>query len=214
MEMGGGVLAAGGPVVWLLLAVSVATLTLIFWKILRLAALGAWTGGSAAERGVAAFAAGDRQGAEAAVAGGATLRSGIVATAIAARKSPAPQAAQREEVERVARLRLEGARRGLRALDLVVTIAPLLGLLGTVLGMIDAFRALEAAGAAADASVLAGGIWQALLTTALGMGVAIPAGVALAWFESVIDRAAADMEDLATRVFLANPPAAVAEVAE
>lgn len=214
MGLGGSFLTTGGPVVWLLIAVSVATLTLILWKVWRLAALGAWSGGPAAERGVAAFAAGDRAVAEAAVAGRATLRGGIVATAITARASAVPEPAQREEVERVARLSLEGARRGLRALDLVVTIAPLLGLLGTVLGMIEAFRALEAAGATADASALAGGIWQALLTTALGMGVAIPAGVALAWFESVIDRAAADMEDLATRVFLATPPPPVARVAE
>ena len=108
--------------------------------------------------------------------------------AIEARLGPAPEPAQREEVERVARAKLEAARRGLRGLDLVVTVAPLMGLLGTVLGMIEAFQALEAAGARADPSTLAGGIWVALLTTAMGMGLAIPAGVALAGFEGVIDR--------------------------
>ena len=111
-------------------------------------------------------------------------------------------AATREETERFARRLLTEARSGLRALDVIATVAPLLGLLGTVLGMIEAFQALQASGARADPSILAGGIWQALLTTAAGMAVAIPAALALAWFESLIDNAAADMEDLATRVFL------------
>jgi biopolymer transport protein ExbB len=87
----------------------------------------------------------------------------------------------------------------------ISTIAPLLGLLGTVLGMIAAFQALQTSGAQADASVLAGGIWEALLTTAAGMAVAIPAALALAWFEAVIDRVASDLEDLLARVFLAQP---------
>ncbi|MDJ1006381.1 MAG: MotA/TolQ/ExbB proton channel family protein [Paracoccaceae bacterium] len=210
----GGLLVAGGPVVWLLLALSVFTLTLIFWKTARLLSLGAWSGGRAAEAGVAAFALGDVDAARTAVSGRETLRSGLVRAAIEARLGAASDAAQREEVERVGRARLEAARRGLRALELVVTIAPLLGLFGTVLGMIEAFQALEAAGAGADAAALAGGIWVALLTTAMGMGVAIPAGVALAWFESAIDRAGTDMEDLATRLFLAGAPPPVARAAE
>ena len=70
--------------------------------------------------------------------------------------------------------------------------------------MIEACQALQGSGGRADPSTLAGGIWEALLTTAAGMAVAIPAALALAWFEGVIDRVAADMEDLATRVFLAE----------
>ncbi len=214
MGIEGGIWVAGGPVVWALIALSVATLTLIFWKTARLFALGAWSGGTAAEVALAAFARGDVPSARSAVAGRNTLRSGLVRSAIEVRLGPLTRPAQREEVERQARSSLESARRGLRALDLVVTIAPLMGLFGTVLGMIETFQALEAAGARADPSDLAGGIWVALLTTAMGMGVAIPAGVALAWFEGVIDRAAADMEDLATRVFLAASPALPVQAAE
>ena len=99
---------------------------------------------------------------------------------------------------------LAEARTGLRALELVATIAPLIGLLGTVLGMIAAFQALQTSGNSADPSVLAGGIWEALLTTAAGMAVAIPASAALTWFESVADRVQADMEDAATRIFTAG----------
>lgn len=62
-------------------------------------------------------------------------------------------------------------------------LAPLLGLFGTVLGMISAFQALQQAGAQVDPSILAGGIWVALLTTAVGLAVAMPTSVALSWFE-------------------------------
>jgi hypothetical protein len=86
------------------------------------------------------------------------------------------------------------ARSGLRALELASTIGLLLGLLGTVTGMIAAFQALQEAGARADPATLAGGIWEALLTTAAGMAVAIPAQIALAWFEGVVDRLAAGAE--------------------
>ena len=53
-------------------------------------------------------------------------------------------------------------------------VAPLLGLLGTVFGMIDAFQQMEMAGNNINPSTLSGGIWEALLTTAVGLSVAIP----------------------------------------
>ena len=73
--------------------------------------------------------------------------------------------------------------------------------------MIAAFHALLEAGNYAVPALLAGGIWEALLTTAAGMAVAIPASVALTWFEAVIDRIRRDVEDNATRLFLAKPTA-------
>jgi biopolymer transport protein ExbB len=72
---------------------------------------------------------------------------------------------------------------GLRPLEVIATVAPLLGLFGTVLGMIEAFKAMEAAGAQVDPAVLSGGIWQALLTTAVGLGVAIPVSLIHSLFE-------------------------------
>ncbi len=71
--------------------------------------------------------------------------------------------------------------------------------------MISAFQALQEAGSRADPAMLAGGIWEALLTTAAGMAVAIPASAALTWFESVIDAIRQDLEDLAARIFIAAP---------
>lgn len=76
---------------------------------------------------------------------------------------------------------------GLRILELTAQIAPLLGLFGTVLGMIDAFRTLQEAGGTADPSILAGGIWVALMTTAAGLVVAIPASVLTGWFDSRLE---------------------------
>ena len=66
--------------------------------------------------------------------------------------------------------------------------------------MIESFQSLQAAGVRADTATLAGGIWEALLTTAAGMAVAIPAQIALVWFESLVDRLRHDMEDAATQV--------------
>lgn len=63
----------------------------------------------------------------------------------------------------------------LRGLEMVANVAPLLGLLGTVIGMVKAFAGLHAVGSRVDPSVLAGGIWEALLTTVAGLAVAIPA---------------------------------------
>lgn len=194
-------LAKGGPAIWVIAALSVLTLALVMWKICRLAVRGAWAG-KRAERAVALWQAGDRAGAQAAVAGRAGMRARLVRAAMAALLGDMPEPAAREEVTRVARALLAEARSGLRALELIATIAPLLGLLGTVLGMIAAFQTLQEAGAQADPATLAGGIWQALLTTAAGMGVAIPASMALSWFESVADGAGHDMEDLATRLFV------------
>jgi len=77
--------------------------------------------------------------------------------------------------------------KGLRTLDLIAQLAPLLGLLGTVLGMIEAFQSLQNAGSHVDPAALAGGIWVALMTTAAGLIVAIPTSVALGWFEARIN---------------------------
>ena len=103
-----------------------------------------------------------------------------------------------------------------RLLELVGHLSPLLGLLGTVLGMIEAFQALEASGTRADPALLSGGIWEALLTTAVGLIVAVPALVALAWLEGVHERIMRRTEDVLTRLFtlpLARPAEAPARAA-
>jgi len=76
------------------------------------------------------------------------------------------------------------AARFLSGLAVVVQSSPLLGLLGTVVGMVAAFVQIETLGEMVMPSDLAGGIWEALLTTAAGLIVAVPAGIAYTIFQS------------------------------
>ena len=111
---------------------------------------------------------------------------------------------RRLEAELVRRGNEEVARMNtlIRVLELIAMISPLLGLLGTVLGMIQSFQELELAEGAANASVLAGGIWQALLTTAAGLLVAIPAAVGASLLSVRIENAAQDIESAAGQLLL------------
>ncbi|MFW8637362.1 MotA/TolQ/ExbB proton channel family protein [Cribrihabitans pelagius] len=202
----------GGPSIWAIAALSVITLALILWKTWRLALIGAWSRGKAGQA-VAVYETDDRAAALAIVQGRRGIRSRVVAAALTA-LGTLPEDRAREETARVAKLQLASAAAGLGALELIATIAPLLGLLGTVLGMIAAFQALQAAGSQADPALLAGGIWEALLTTAAGMAVAIPASAALTWFEAVIGRIRRDVEDSATRLFVAASSAELKLAAE
>jgi len=197
-------LETGGPALWVIAALSVMTLALILWKVWRLSLAGAWAG-KATEQAVSLWCAGDADAALSLLAPRRSLRARLALAAMQAQQSNLSPADAREETTRVAQSLLSGTRGGLRALELIATIAPLVGLLGTVLGMIEAFQALQAAGSRADPSALAGGIWEALLTTAAGMAVAIPASMALTWFESVVERVQTDMEDAATRIFTRAP---------
>ena len=87
--------------------------------------------------------------------------------------------------------------RNLRGLAIIGNITPLLGLLGTVTGMIRAFMKIQELGGRVDTSVLAGGIWEALITTAAGLSVAIPTLVAYHYFEGRVDNIASQMKDVA-----------------
>ena len=83
---------------------------------------------------------------------------------------------------------VRGFSRYLQALATIGNITPLLGLLGTVIGMIKAFMIIQEMGGKVNASVLAGGIWEAMLTTALGLAVALPTMVAHSYLIGHVDR--------------------------
>jgi biopolymer transport protein ExbB len=85
--------------------------------------------------------------------------------------------------------------RYLQALATIGSIAPLLGLLGTVIGMIKAFMVIQQMGGKVNAAVLAGGIWEAMLTTALGLAIALPTIVAHSYLISRVDRFEAQLQD-------------------
>lgn len=104
-------------------------------------------------------------------------------------------------------------RRHLRVLNGVATVTPLIGLLGTVWGMFDAFNGIAAAGAMGETSVLAQGIAVALLTTAAGLVVAIPSLIAYMYLAGRVDTLVMEMDDLAQEVVQRISAEAVIEAA-
>ena len=91
-------------------------------------------------------------------------------------------------------------RRHLRVLNGVATVTPLLGLLGTVIGMIQAFNDIASAGAMGKADQLAAGIAVALLTTAFGLAIAIPSLIMYMYLSGRVEALVMEMDDLALRV--------------
>lgn len=166
----------GGPVVLILAGLSVLALAVMVYKLWQFAAAG--VGRHAALRdAVAAWDAGDRSMARAALGRSTSYLKPVIGMAMSGQRDAARLEAEAET--RFARLES-----GFRFLDTVAQTAPLLGLFGTVLGMISAFQALQAAGEQVDPSILAGGIWVALMTTAVGLAVAMPTALVLSWFEA------------------------------
>jgi biopolymer transport protein ExbB len=84
----------------------------------------------------------------------------------------------------------------LRGLATVASVSPLIGLLGTVFGMIKSFIQIEAHGGNVSASMLAGGIWEALLTTGAGLSVAIPCLLFYNYFQGRIERVEKQLSSL------------------
>jgi biopolymer transport protein ExbB len=106
----------------------------------------------------------------------------------------------KEAIENAGRQEISRLEKGLTVLASVAGIAPLLGFLGTVTGMIQAFMTIEDLKGAANPSDLAGGIWEALLTTAFGLIVGIPALAFYNYFLSAIKKLVGDMETVANDV--------------
>lgn len=194
---------AGGPVIVILGILSIVSLAVIVVKVIQFTVLR--TGD---HKFVEKIAQQLKNGEQDKALDALTKRRGVTArvmeTALRGRMLSPDEAHVREEVERVARAKLDGLERGLPLLSLVATISPLLGLLGTVLGMIEAFQQLENAGDRVDPAILSGGIWEALLTTAAGLSVAIPAAAFFTWLQRSVEVAGQHMEDAATRVFTAT----------
>lgn len=107
----------------------------------------------------------------------------------------------KDRVEDAAVQVVHGLERYVGVLGTIASIAPLLGLLGTVLGMMRAFSVIMLHGSGSgSASLLAGGISEALVTTAAGLMVAVPALICHRFFERRIDTLAVDMQDRTVRL--------------
>ena len=102
-------------------------------------------------------------------------------------------------IENVGLIEMAQLERGLIILATLSNVAPLLGFLGTVIGMIQAFQAIESAGEV-EATLVAGGIKVALITTAAGLVIAIPINVMHNYFVTRIDRLVIDMEESAQKM--------------
>lgn len=177
------VLDLGGPVVMVLLVASVLTTALVFYKIwqYQMARVGRHRQLSVA---VEAWDRGDTAQASQKLQQSKSYLAPVLHMAL----TQAPSEMLSDRVDAEAEDRFARLERGLGALDMVAQLAPLLGLFGTVLGMIEAFRKLESAGSSVDPSLLAGGIWVALFTTAAGLAVAMPTSVVLNWLTARMQR--------------------------
>jgi len=187
----------GGPVVAILIGLSIVALTVILAKAWQF-----WCGRAASplriEDWISASAEGQALTAPARTDLQYRLLSHLATLVDSGQWS---EAALRQEILRKARELLGEWSGHLRILEVVAAVAPLLGLFGTVLGMIEAFQAMEAAGSQVNPALLSGGIWQALLTTAVGLGVAIPVAMANSWFERRLEVQAAALQDSIDQVF-------------
>ena len=106
----------------------------------------------------------------------------------------------KEAIENAGRQEISKMEKGLSILATVAGVAPLLGFLGTVTGMIQAFMRIEDLAGSANPSDLAGGIWEALITTAFGLIVGIPALAFYNYFVNAVKRLVSDMETVANDV--------------
>lgn len=110
------------------------------------------------------------------------------------------QKSREAEITRVGSADIRYLESHLRGLEMTASIAPLMGLLGTVIGMINSFSRLGMSGTRVDPTVLAGGIWEALLTTAGGLAVAIPALAAHYMLDGIIEKVRATMKDVSVQI--------------
>ncbi|WP_417689610.1 MotA/TolQ/ExbB proton channel family protein [Roseibium sp.] len=199
-------LETGGPVVALIAALSVIAFALVLMKLGQFWREGVGRSGRA-RSAVQLWRQGHQREAIRLVGTPRSASEETVATAMRlSMNGTLDKSAIEEEITRRALARLHNHQWGLKALDAIGQVAPLLGLFGTVLGMIEAFQELQSAGNSVDPSMLAGGIWVALLTTAAGLAVAMPVSLLLTFFESRIDHERIAIETLGAGVLLAHVP--------
>jgi biopolymer transport protein ExbB len=195
-------LQLGGPVVLILLAMSVVALAVSLYKILQFR--GYSSGGlSSLDGAVDLWCSGQVDDARQAAASNRCALAAVLDSGMAWLSAPGSES-RREFIEaeltRMAQQHLARMSSMLGVLEQVSYLAPLLGLLGTVLGIIDVFHGLAEQGASADAGSLAGGIWEALLTTAVGLCVAIPFALLHAGFQGRVDSVRNRLQDQLTRI--------------
>ncbi|WP_421865872.1 MotA/TolQ/ExbB proton channel family protein [Parvibaculum sp.] len=199
----GSLIDKGGPIVAILLVLSVISAAIILLKIVQF-----WTSGLSrrgfVDPAVDKIERGDLGGSLEILKKHKTPLARAMAAGVRAKmRGDLRDEDVAAEIQRVGTMELGSLQRYLRWLEVIGNISPLLGLLGTVIGMINAFQSLEAAGTQVDPALLSGGIWVALLTTAVGLIVALPAITALNLLEGKVDQVRLSMRDGSSRVIAA-----------
>jgi len=183
----------GGAVVWILAGYSVIALTIVLERCIHFVRMGQPSKDIIEQLTSSTSAPGELQKLAVTLSGpdGAII-SGVL-KAIMNGVNNLVQVATRIGSEELQRME-----RGLRTLGFLGNTAPLLGLLGTIIGMIKAFMVIEAAGGKVDAQALAGGIWEAMITTGVGLAVSIPILLLLHMLEGMADKRANSMHHYAS----------------
>lgn len=189
----------GGPIVYILIVLSVCSIALIIIKTLHLRS--AMSGGANRQKAFDLWGAGNKTDAINIIRSEETPAARILGFAMTGLLAGKPRSVLNTELEWRAGAEVSNMQRHIRLLELIAMISPLLGLLGTVLGMIQSFQELALAEGAANASLLAAGIWQALLTTAAGLVVAIPAAIGATLLSERVERATQHIEAVIGQLF-------------
>ena len=199
-------LRLGGPTMYVLLILSVASVTIVLVKLWEFWDRRIWER-RFLPRTLEAWQRGRPDQALAALGTSSSPLAEVLRAGISLCTNPGRTEAQvREQLERYAADQLEDLRGLLRPLEVVSQLAPLLGLLGTVLGMIEAFQQLQAAGDRVSPSILSGGLWEALLTTAGGLAIAILALAGYHFLERQVERLQQAMESALTQLLVQPVP--------
>lgn len=201
------ILNIGGPVVWILGVFSIFALAIVFLKLWQFAILRPEKV-KKINKSLELWKSKDYESAIKALNKKHSI-SGIVHEAMVGLNENIDTNLLQKKLEKKANKLINQLNSYLRPLEVIANISPLLGLMGTVLGMILAFKQMELAGSEVDPSVLSGGIWQALLTTAVGLAVAIPASMAHSWLERKIERVSYKINDVVSEVFSYQPEQSV-----
>ena len=203
----GSLLAKGGPVVYILLALSVYVLSIVIYKMHVLSKVNFFRF-DVTKDSLAMWLDNKKEDAYKAISKDIHPQKKVVSfTMYHLLKNNITQAKERylrEEVLRLSQERLEYYDSNLDTLKVIAMVAPLLGLLGTVFGMIDAFQQMEMAGNNINPSTLSGGIWEALLTTAVGLSVAIPTVLFESYFRATNEKLKINIEHSVTKLLTAH----------
>jgi len=192
-----GLFVKGGPMMWPLLFCSILSVTVIIERAIFWWRMGGRSSNGAARDIIERTAKGDFDGAVSIAEGSSDSTALVLGAGLAERVHGLTESMQVAAEAAIGRMK-----RGLNILDTIITMAPLLGILGTVLGIIQSFDLLGQSGIEHPKAVT-GGIAQALISTAAGLSVALVTLVPFNMFVTRVQSATSHLENVTTRLEVA-----------